>query len=227
MSISAGKPSAGPLTPIRLLVLVSGGGTNLQALIDAQAAGALGPARIASVVSDRAGVYALERARLVGIPTAIIAPDKTLPKAERRLELSNRILAQAIALDIDLIVLAGYLQIFQGAILERFERRILNLHPALLPAYGGEGMYGDNVHKAVLAAGEKESGCSVHFVDAGTDTGEVILQRRVPVLGEDSIDSLAARIHKEEHIAIVEAVASLAAALAAAHPSVSKFSKEP
>ena len=178
-------------------------------------------------MSDREGVYALERARLAGIPATVIAPDKTLPKAERRLELSNRILAQAIAQDIDLIVLAGYLQIFQGAILERFERRILNLHPALLPAYGGEGMYGDNVHRAVLAAGEKESGCSVHFVDAGTDTGDVILQRRVPVLAGDSINSLAARIHKEEHIAIVEAVASQAAALAAAHPSVSKFSKEP
>lgn len=211
----------------RLLVLVSGGGTNLQALIDAQTTGKLGPARIVSVASDREGVFALERARQAGIPACVMAPDKTLPKPERRLELSNRILTHATALDIDFIVLAGYLQIFQGPILERYERRILNLHPALLPAYGGEGMYGDNVHRAVLAAGEKESGCSVHFVDAGTDTGDVILQRRVPVLEGDTIDSLAARIHKEEHIAIVEAVASLASDIATAHPSAHHFPKEP
>mgnify|MGYP000972052360 CR=1 FL=1 len=197
---------------IRILVLVSGGGTNLQALIDAQAAGKLGPASITSVISDREGVYALERARLAGIPFCVMAPDKTLPKPERRLEHSNRILAHANGLGIDLIVLAGYLQIFQGPILEHFEHRIINLHPALLPAYGGEGMYGDNVHRAVLAAGEKESGCSVHFVDDGTDTGEVILQRRVPVLEGDTIETLASRIHAEEHRAIVEAVQRLCAA---------------
>lgn len=195
---------------LRVLVLVSGGGSNLQALIDAQMGGKLGGAEIVGVVGDRLGIYALERARLAGIPVQVMQAERSLAKAQRRIELSNRILAQAQKLDVGLIVLAGFLQILQGPLLSAYERRIINMHPALLPKFGGDGMYGQHVHRAVLAAGESESGCTVHFADSGTDTGEIILQRRVPVEPGDDPESLAARILVQEHIAIVEAVVKLA-----------------
>ena len=193
----------------RLLALVSGGGTNLQALIDAEKAGRLG-CKLAGVVSDRSGVHALVRAADAGIPFWVEEPDTSILKAERRRELSDRILARAFELDADFIALAGFLSILEGPIIAEYSGRMINLHPALLPKYGGEGMYGDRVHRAVLEAGETESGCTVHLVDSGTDTGKILLQRRVPVLPGDTVETLAARIHAEEHIAIVEAVAMLA-----------------
>jgi len=194
-----------------ILVLVSGGGTNLQALIDAQKRGEMGNGgnsvgRIAAVISDRSGVYALERARAAGIPAFVEKPDSALSKKERRLELSDRILRFCREKGIDLIVCAGFLSILAGDIIEAYAERMINLHPALLPKFGGHGMYGERVHRAVLEAGESESGCTVHLMDAGTDTGPIILQRKVPVLSGDTPESLAERIHKEEHIAIVEAV---------------------
>jgi len=192
--------------PVNILVLVSGGGSNLQALIDAQAAGDLSGAKIAAVISDREGVFALERAKAADIPAIVEKPNPGIPKAEQRRELSDRILCICREKEINLIVLAGFLSILSGAILEEYSGRIINLHPALLPKFGGDGMYGIHVHRAVLAAGETESGCTVHLVDAGTDTGPILLQRRVPVLPGDTPESLAGRIHKEEHIAIVEAV---------------------
>jgi phosphoribosylglycinamide formyltransferase 1 len=195
---------------VRVLVLVSGGGTNLQALLDAERAGQLSDASIVGVISDRPGVKALERAQAAGVGALTEAPDKSLPRQERREELSARILLRARSLKADLIVLAGYLSILQGPILDEYRQRIINLHPALLPKYGGEGMYGNHVHHAVLAAGETESGCTVHYVDSGTDTGAIILQKRVPVLEDDTADSLATRIHTQEHLAMVEAIAKLA-----------------
>jgi phosphoribosylglycinamide formyltransferase-1 len=107
---------------------------------------------------------------------------------------------------IGLIVLAGFLSILAGAILKEYSGRIINIHPALLPRFGGQGMYGERVHRAVLAAGETESGCTVHIVDAGTDTGPILLRRKVPVLPGDTPETLAGRIQKEEHVAIVEGV---------------------
>ncbi|MCL1928249.1 MAG: phosphoribosylglycinamide formyltransferase [Treponema sp.] len=205
---------------MNILVLVSGSGTNLQALLDAETEGRFrinskdgnsadgspkDGGHIAAVVSDRAGVFALERAGNAGIPALIAKPDKRLPKKERREELSNRLLGIAREYQAELIILAGFLSILKGTILREYEGRIINLHPALLPKYGGAGMYGSRVHEAVLAAGEKESGCTVHLVDEGTDTGPILLQRKVPVLPGDTAESLAERIHKEEHIAIVAA----------------------
>jgi phosphoribosylglycinamide formyltransferase-1 len=192
------------------MVLVSGGGTNLQALLDAERTGGLGPGRLALVVSDRPGAPALERAKLCGVPVLVEEPIKKLPKDRRRKELSNRILRDAIDHNIGVIVLAGFLSILSGKILQRYSGRIINLHPSLLPKFGGEGMYGERVHRAVLDAGEKESGCTVHFVDAGTDTGPILLQRIVRVLKNDTPDSLADRIHREEHIAIVKAARTMA-----------------
>jgi len=198
------------LLKINIMVLVSGGGTNLQALLDAEKTGGLGPGRLAVVVSDRPGALALERAKQWGVPVHVEEPMKKLPKEKRRKELSYRILRVAIDYNIGIIVLAGFLSILAGKIVQRYSGRIINLHPSLLPKFGGEGMYGDKVHRAVLDAGEKESGCTVHFVDEGTDTGPILLQRRIPVLKGDTPDSLADRIHGEEHIAIVEATKIMA-----------------
>ena len=198
------------MSDINIMVLVSGGGTNFQALLEAEKAGMLGPGKLAVAVSDRKEAYALERAKLQGIPVYIIEPDKNLPKDERRIEHSDQICRIAKENHVSLIVLAGYLSIIAGKILKYYEGRIINLHPSLLPKHGGMGMYGERVHRAVLDAGEKESGCTVHLVDAGTDTGPILLQRKVPVLVGDTPDALADRIHEQEHIAIVEATELMA-----------------
>jgi phosphoribosylglycinamide formyltransferase-1 len=195
---------------MNILVLVSGNGTNLQALIDAEKSGrfdggASGTGgKIAVVVSDHEGVYALERARLAGIPALTVIPDKTLPKPERRREISDRILGICRERDIGLIIYAGFLSILTGELINTYAGRMINIHPSLLPKFGGQGMYGERVHKAVLASGEKESGCTVHIVNAETDAGPILIQRKVPVLAADTPDTLAERIHKEEHIAIVD-----------------------
>jgi phosphoribosylglycinamide formyltransferase-1 len=192
---------------MNILVLVSGSGTNLQALIDAEKAGVLRGGTIALVISDRPGVYALERAQAAGIPARVESPDKTLPPQERRRDLSDRILRIAGETGTELIILAGFLSILEGDIITAYTGRIINLHPSLLPKYGGPGMYGDRVHRAVLEAGETESGCTVHLVDAGTDTGPILIQKKVPVVPGDTPESLAKRIHCQEHAAIVEAAA--------------------
>jgi len=195
---------------VKIMALVSGGGTNLQALLDAQKNGAFASGdsggKIVLVVSDNSKAYALERAKAAGVSVAVEEPDKRITRDERRQELSDRILRLADTYHIDLIVLAGFLSILKGEIVRRYAGRIINLHPSLLPKFGGDGMYGMRVHRAVLDAGEKESGCTVHLVDTGVDTGPILLRRKVPVLSGDTPDTLAERIHTEEHIAIVEAV---------------------
>jgi phosphoribosylglycinamide formyltransferase 1 len=193
---------------VKIMALVSGGGTNLQALLDAQKDGVIDSngAEIVLVVSDNPKAYALERAKAAGVSVAVEEPDRSIPRDDRRRDLSDRILRLAETYHIDFIVLAGFLSILKGDIVRRYSGRIINLHPSLLPKFGGDGMYGERVHRAVLDAGEKESGCTVHLVDAGVDTGPVLLQRKVPVLSGDTPDTLAERIHVEEHIAIVEAV---------------------
>ncbi|AEJ20525.1 phosphoribosylglycinamide formyltransferase [Gracilinema caldarium] len=194
---------------VSVAVLVSGNGTNLQALLDAERAGRLAQASIKLVISDRPGAYALERAKQAGKPAMLIEPNRSIPRDERRLDLSNRILAAVQNTGVELIVLAGFLSILQGPILEYYRGRIINIHPSLLPKFGGPGMYGERVHQAVLEAGEMVSGCTVHIVDQGTDTGPILLQRTVPILPQDTPDSLANRIHSEEHIAIVDGVIEL------------------
>ena len=188
--------------PLPILVLVSGGGTNLQALINAKIPGV----KISAVLSDRSGAYALERGKAAGIPAFVEKPDPALPKPERRRELSDRILRLCREMNIALIVHAGFLSILAGEIIKEYSGRMINIHPALLPKFGGRGMYGLRVHSAVLAAGETESGCTVHLVDSGTDTGPILLQRKVPVLPGDTPESLAERVLKEEHTAIVDGV---------------------
>jgi phosphoribosylglycinamide formyltransferase-1 len=182
---------------LKILVLVSGNGTNLQALLDAQGRGEFGKSAITLVAADNPEAFALERAKKAGVETVLL-------KEKKRKALSDEILALAQTHQIGVIVLAGFMRILSGSLITTYEGRMLNLHPALLPKFGGPGMYGAHVHQAVLDAGEKESGCTVHLVNAGVDAGPILVQRRVPVLPGDSADSLAERIHKEEHIAIVD-----------------------
>lgn len=211
---------------VPVAVLVSGNGSNLQALLDAERSGRLGKAFVAVVISDRSGAYALERAKQAGKPALIIEANRKLPKEERRLELSNRILAAVQAVSAECIVLAGFLSILQGPILEYYRERIINIHPSLLPKFGGPGMYGERVHRAVLDAEEPLSGCTVHIVDHGTDTGPILIQRTVPVLGSDTPDSLAHRIHIEEHVAIVDGLTALLTRLGYTTKGTSKNLKE-
>ncbi len=186
-------------------VLVSGSGTNLQALIDAAAHGTVN-CRIVKVISDRSEAYALERARAAGIPVEVVS------RSRYGTSLSEHILA-ALPPDVHIIVLAGFLSILRGDILERFRGRIINIHPALLPDFGGHGMYGMHVHQAVLESGREETGCSVHIVDEGTDTGPVLVQTRVPVEDGDTPESLADRVRSVEHETLIAGLKTLAARL--------------
>lgn len=182
----------------KIAILVSGGGSNLQAIIDSVKSGYL-KCEIEVVISDREGTYGIERARNCGIDTMVV--DRKVYKEKLSEEILKRIEGK-----VDLIVLSGFLSILRGDIVEKFKGKIINIHPSLIPSFCGDGMYGINVHKRALEYGVKLSGCSVHFADAGTDTGPIILQRAVPVLDNDTPESLQQRILIEEHRALVEAV---------------------
>ena len=183
---------------MRVAVLVSGGGTNLQALIDALGGALTAPARISRVISNRPDAGALERARRAGIPTTVL-----------RDPLDSAELLAAIG-DAQLVVLAGYLKLVPAAVVARFRQRMVNIHPALLPEFGGPGMYGRRVHEAVLASRATESGATVHYVDEQYDRGPIVAQRRVPVQPDDTADTLAQRVLAAEHELLPEVVLDLA-----------------
>ena len=198
---------------LKTAVLVSGGGTNLQALIDYQTAqGDACPYEIVCVISDTKKAFALERAAKAGIPGVICSPfavmgadvAKAASRDEKRLAVSDAVLAKCREFGAQAIVQAGWLTVLSGKILEEYKDKIINLHPALLPKFGGVGMWGHHVHEAVLAAGEKESGCTIHLVSSECDGGKILIQKKVPVLPGDDPDTLYARIAPEEHKAIVE-----------------------
>lgn len=206
---------------MKIAVLVSGGGTNLQALIDYEKSHADCPYHIAVVMSDRKDAYALERARIANIATEIVSSykvlgaekAKTASRDEKRNAVSNKILENCRAYKVDAVVLAGFLTVLSGDIINAYSNRIVNLHPALLPKFGGVGMWGHHVHEAVLRAHETESGCTIHLVDAGCDTGKILVQKRVPVMPDDTPETLYARIAPTEHEAIVEGVCLLSSLL--------------
>jgi len=182
--------------PVRVAVLVSGGGTNLQALLDALRESPL--ARVAHVISNRPDAGALARARRAGVPATVLRdPDDA---AE---------LLAALG-DAHLVVLAGYLKLVPAAVISRFRGRMINIHPALLPDFGGPGMYGRRVHAAVLASGAKESGATVHFADEEFDRGAIIAQEKVHVEPGDTPDTLAARVLEAEHRLLPRVVLDLA-----------------
>ena len=187
---------------IRISVMVSGGGTNLQALIDSIEKGSQTDTEIVLVLSSRDDAYALERADKAGIKTAVVSkkdyPDDTAFNEKLIKTLENA--------KTDLIVLAGYMSILPPEVIKKYPNRIINIHPSLIPKHCGKGFYGLRVHKSVIEAGDKVSGATVHFVDEGVDTGEILLQREVPVKEGDDENTLAARVLEVEHIILPEAV---------------------
>ena len=183
----------------RLGVLISGSGTTLQNFLDQIAAGAL-RAEIAVVVASRADAYGLERARQAGIPAQVVAR-KPYADADR---FNDALHAALEPFAVDLVLLGGFLSLFQPR--ARYAGRVMNIHPALIPAFCGAGFYGDRVHEAVIASGVRVSGCTVHFADDQYDHGPIILQGTVPVLDDDTPDSLAARVHTVENELYPEAV---------------------
>ena len=188
----------------KIAVFISGGGTNLQSLIDAAASGKLS-GEIVLVVSSKKDAYGLERARKAGIDTFVFRK-KDYPTGE---DAEKDLLEMLEEYEVEYIALAGYLKLVPSALVRKYKNRITNIHPALLPKYGGKGMYGHHVHEAVLAAGDKESGATVHLVDEIYDHGKVIIQEKVPVRADDTPDTLAARVLEIEHKIYSEALENL------------------
>ncbi|MEM0156136.1 MAG: phosphoribosylglycinamide formyltransferase [Thermoplasmataceae archaeon] len=181
-----------------IVVLASGNGSNFQAISDAIKSGEV-DAKIVLLISDRRDAYVLQRATAEGIPSKTFHHDRSNP------ELFFRKIRQEIeSANPDLIVLAGFNRILPYWVIDGY--RAINLHPALLPLFGGKGFYGMKVHEAVIKSGARFSGCTVHFVTEEVDGGPIIVQRMVDVLDDDTPESLAERIHREEHIAIISAM---------------------
>jgi phosphoribosylglycinamide formyltransferase-1 len=191
---------------LNIAVFGSGRGSNFQAILNAMEKGTLPGMRIACVVSNNSSAGILDIARSRAIP-AIHLSRKQFASEE---EFSNRLLSLLEIHGTGLILLAGYMKLVPGRVIARYRNRILNIHPALLPKFGGAGMYGIHVHEAVVAAGEKESGVTIHCVDEAYDRGAILLQKRVPVLPEDSAESLAARVLTVEHELYPEALRQIA-----------------
>lgn len=189
------------IKPLNLAVFASGGGTNLQAIIDAIASGRL-QACIRVVISNHPEAGALDRARRHGIPALHLARDQ-FPTAEA---FAAQLLTVLTDDQVELIVLAGYLRKLPPWVVQAYRNRVLNIHPALLPCFGGKGMYGLRVHEAVIAAGVKVSGVTIHLCDEEYDHGPIVAQRAVPVLDDDTPESLAARVLAVEHQLYPDAV---------------------
>jgi len=188
-------------TPARIAVFVSGSGTNLQALLEHFNRRKSPIARVELVIANRDGIGGLERARRDAVVTSVIDPATFEGSG-----LANATLAALEARDIDLIVLAGYLKLVPAAVVARFRGAMLNIHPALLPAFGGPGMYGLRVHEAVIASGARVSGATVHLVDDRYDGGPIVAQWPVPVLVGDTAKDLAERVLRVEHLLLPAAI---------------------
>lgn len=196
---------------MNIAVLVSGGGTNLQALIDAQNGGKIKNGEIKLVISNKADAYALERAASVGIPTALVIK-KDCGSQEA---FEDAIMSKLTEYQIDVIVLAGFMAILSERFTSAYPRRILNVHPSLIPSFCGKGFYGLHVHEAALAKGVKVTGATVHFVNEIPDGGEIILQKAVKICKNDTPESLQARVmHQAEWIILPRAVEQVCAEMA-------------
>jgi phosphoribosylglycinamide formyltransferase-1 len=187
---------------LNLAILISGNGSNLQAIIDAINNRELN-AKIEIVISNKENAYGLTRARNANINTSLCIKDNTHTSSEKIIDVLKNY-------KIDLVVLAGYLGILSKELIQKYPNKIINIHPSLLPKYGGKGMYGIHVHEAVINNKEKESGCTVHFVNEKIDDGKIILQTKVPVFQNDSPKTLAERILPYEHKTLVDAIEKFA-----------------
>lgn len=184
------------------MVSGQGRGTNLQAILDACASGEI-PGRVVVVIGTRRDAPAMERAQAAGVPTVVTSPRKYEGDEAGYGEVLLRALRRH---DVGLICLAGYMRMLPAVVVDAYRGRIMNTHPALLPLFGGQGMYGERVHRAVLESGMKVSGCTVHFVDEQYDHGPIILQTAVPVQEDDTPQTLAARVLPAEHRTYVQAI---------------------
>ena len=193
---------------LNVTVLISGSGTNLQAIIDRQESGGLGDARIRAVISNNPAAYGLERARKAGIEALCLSPRSFADRSAW----TQAMLDKLKELETGLIVLAGYLVVLPAALVEAYPNRIINIHPSLIPSFCGTGFYGLKVHEEALKRGVKVTGATVHFVDSGTDTGPIIAQKAVAVREDDTPQTLQRRVMEEaEWKLLPEAVAMIAA----------------
>ena len=188
-----------------IAVLVSGGGTNLQALIDAEKSGILKSGKIKLVISNKEGVYALERAKCAGIPASVIVKKQFSDQNE----FENALMSELERNGIDLIILAGFMSILSEKFTSRYPERIINVHPSLIPSFCGEGYYGLHVHEAALERGVKVTGATVHFVNEITDGGRIILQRAVNVEEGDTPETLQKRVMEEAEWILLPRAAEL------------------
>lgn len=192
---------------LKIGVLVSGGGTNLQAIIDKIQDGYITNAKIVSVVSSKEGAYALERAKKYSIETAVISPKQF----SDREDFSKALIEHFNKKEADLIILAGFMTVLSENFIHAFSNRIINIHPSLIPSFCGKGFYGLKVHQAALAKGVKVTGATVHFVDEGTDTGKILMQRAVYVKEDDTPETLQKRVMEEaEWVIFPETVKQIA-----------------
>ena len=188
-----------------IAVLVSGGGTNLQALIDAEKSGILKSGKIKLVISNKEGVYALERAKCAGIPASVIVKKQF----SNQNEFENALIGELEKNGIDLIILAGFMSILSEKFTSRYPERIINVHPSLIPSFCGEGYYGLHVHEAALERGVKVTGATVHFVNEITDGGRIILQKAVNVEDGDTPETLQKRVMEEAEWILLPRAAEL------------------
>ncbi len=189
------------MQPVKIGVLISGGGTNLQCIIDKVKSGYIN-GEISLVISNKSDAYGLVRAEREGIEAIWI--DKKKYSTEE--EYNDAIIEELKNRDIELVILAGYLKVLSKKFVTEYKGRIINIHPSLIPSFCGKGYYGEKVHEEILKYGVKVSGATVHFVDEGTDTGPIILQKAVEVKDDDTVESLKARVLKVEHEILPEAV---------------------
>ena len=192
---------------LRVGVLVSGGGTNLQAILDAIDAGTIRNAKVEVAISNNAGAFALERAKKHGIPAECLSPKEFASREE----FNEALVAKIDSYHLDLIVLAGYLVKIPAAMIEKYRNKIINIHPSLIPSFCGVGFYGLKVHEAALERGVKVTGATVHFVDSGMDTGPIILQKAVEVQDGDTPEVLQRRVMEQaEWILLPQAIQMIA-----------------
>lgn len=187
---------------LKIAVLVSGGGTNLQAIIDAVADGGIKDTEITAVISNNRNAFALERAKKAGIEALVVVPKDY----EDRAQFNQALLDTLNSLKVDLIVLAGYLVVIPEAVIDAYPNKIINIHPSLIPAFCGTGYYGLKVHEAALKRGVKVVGATVHFVDKGTDTGPIIMQKAVAVENGDTPEILQRRVMEQAEWKLLPAV---------------------
>ena len=191
----------------KIAVLISGGGTNLQAIIDFQKAGGLKSGEVVLVVSDNADAYGLTRAKNAGIDTKVVLADKSLPIAERRVKFEEELQKTLEDAGIELIILAGFMRILNKSFTDKWPERIINVHPSLIPSFCGEGFYGLKVHEAALAYGVKVTGATVHFVNEVPDGGRIIFQKAVEIKEGDTPEVLQKRVIEEAEWKLLPAAA--------------------